>query len=826
MRKSSGRTMTVGRWTTVACGVRRVDADDYHMTVEALVAMASPQDRVRAFAEEEPWCRAAGGHMFVQGGRYESPMPGREGPIREAVSRARIGNIEGEASGCRVYGVASGPGGESKGGKARFVVPKVVRDEIDRVRQQREALADLRLEGRAGLESDVAQLVSEKLQKELKSLSEEGLGQGGHIEPMTASIMRDFQGRDSATADILGLLRSVEAGEGKDRKHSPKILYSEHKGILMVEDRRGGFNSKSRYFVPRALRPHLLHLYHRSKLFCHPGRDRMYETMSADYFWPNMSRDIGDFVSGCLACQRAKATQPLGEGKTMTVVPERPFGVMGMDVYGPFPVTSSECEEDRGYRYIISMVDYYSRWIKLIPVKEDPTAETVARVLVYQWIRSFSVPELVATDKDSVFRAQLTQEVGRLLGIRMHVFPAESQWRAGSLERVHRYLGSRLRIWRRDEVRTWHLFVPFIEMSHHFMVMPQYGMSPYEILYGQRPRLPFTQGEWSSGGYVGAAYGFVRAVHVRLRQIQERFNEIESKLVRDRLARINKARKSSPLCPGDVALVYTKGTKYKLTCLWSDRVRVEAKLGESTFEIRYPNGEREQVPAQRLRKFMAKPHRAEDAIGPFITDFPHFVEGEAAGRVDPKLMEQLPKAVVPKEGKEPGRVPEGKDGGSAKRGSFTVQYGDFVVYLDPLGNWGVGQFLDGTESRAEGLRLRRLGTLHYGSRSRTPREYVWRYHWTAQRGRDVLAKQGKGPAARPSAKNTGRLSPSTVEVSYDDILGPVHLNADGTIENDSWSALMNAVQSNRPSLQQLFVKLVQFEDGGHWKQGGVGATHS
>ena len=814
-------------WSMSHFGVNRVDADDYHMTVESLVSSTEDSDRRHAFAETEPWCRAAGGHQLVQGGRYDQPMRGQADLIRKAVCEARKQRIvdgphraaaEGPTEEVvpRAYGIASEEDRESKGGKRRFVVPEVVRKEIERVRQQREALADLSLQSRPGAGRGEAELVSEKLQEELKTLSNQGLREGGHIEPMSATVIRSFQSKDSATKDILDLLESVgEAAEQGREKFPPRVLYSNQGGILMVADRRERFNTRTRYFVPIALRPHLLHLYHRSKLFCHPGRDRMYETMSQDYFWPNMSRDIGDFVAGCLACQRAKVSQPLREGKTMTVVPEKPFGVIGMDVYGPFPFTSSERKEDQGYRYIISMVDYYSRWMKLIPVKEDPTAETVARVLVYQWIRDFSVPELLATDKDSVFRAQLTQEVGRLLGIRMHVFPAESQWRAGRVERVHRYLGNRLRIWRRDKVRTWHLFVPFIEMSHHFMVMPQYGMSPYEILYGQRPRLPFTQGEWSSGGYVGAAYGFVRAVHVRLRRIQERFNEIESRLVQDRLARMNKARKSSPLCPGDRALVYTKGTKDKLTCLWSDQVRIESRVGDSTFEVRYPNGERERVPAQRLRKFMATPHRAEDAVGPFVTDFPHFAEeGGAVGRPDPMQEELLPEAKVPARGQgQASGLADGRESPTAER-KFTLRYGDYAAYLDPLGNWGVGQFLDEGEYREGGVRLRRLGTLHYGSRSRTPREYVWRYHWTAQRGRDVLAKQGRMPTARPSAKNTGRLSPTVVDLKYEDILGPVHLNKDGTIENDSWTALMNSIQDNRPTLTRLFVKSIQFGELG------------
>ena len=797
-------------WSMGHCALHGADVGGFEQVTAMLTSTAQEGDKERAFAEGDPWCRAAGGQAFLEGGRYERVLRQRDNTIRLAVAEDRRRCITG-SQGCRVLGIQEetgkqehGPGGS----KNRFTVPEVVRQEIERVSKQREALVDLRLEPKTGIGPDMMRLVSDRLQADAAQLASGDLQESGGVELMPDTVIRDFQSRDPETQELLGLLRSDgRKGEGDEVRGRPRVLYSEEKGLLLVEDQRGRFNARKRFFVPMALRPHLLHLYHRAKMFCHPGRDRMYETMSQDYFWPNMSRDIGDFVSGCLACQRAKATQPMQEGKSMTVIPEKPFSVIGMDVYGPFPITSSEKEEERGFRYIISIVDYYSRWIKLIPVKEDPTAETVAKVLVYQWVSNFAVPELLATDKDSVFRAQLTQEVGRLLGIRMHVFPAESQWRAGRVERVHRYLGGRLRIWRRDKVRTWHLLIPFIEMSHHFMVMPQYGMSPYEVLYGQRPRLPFTQGEWSSSGYVGAAYGFVRAIHARLRRIQDRFNEIESKAVQERLERINRARKDSPLGPGDQALVFTRGTKDKLTCMWSDLVRIEAKLGSSTFEVRYPNGERERVSAQRLRKFPSAPHRDQDAVGPFLTDFPHFtVEGDAKGKARLESEKLLPEVTIPRPSpRHTEKVTYRKVGeASGGNGRLKLRYGDFVAYVDDSNTWGVGQLLSQEDCGESVCRLRRMGTLHYGSRSRGPREYVWRYHWTAQRGRHVLAKQGKSPGARPSAKNTGRLVPSFVDVEHEQVLGPVHLNGDGTIENDSWTALMNSVRETRPTLESLF----------------------
>ena len=122
------------------------------------------------------------------------------------------------------------------------------------------------------------------------------------------------------------------------------------KGILYVKDGRARNPGNRRLYVPVSLRVHMMHLYHRNKLFSHPGASRMYETMSNDYHWPGMQAEIRGYVGRCLACLRAKASPNATSGTSLAVVPEAPFAVIGIDVYGPFPITSPENDEDAGYR--------------------------------------------------------------------------------------------------------------------------------------------------------------------------------------------------------------------------------------------------------------------------------------------------------------------------------------------------------------------------------------------------------------------------------------------------------------------------------------------
>ena len=47
---------------------------------------------------------------------------------------------------------------------------------------------------------------------------------------------------------------------------------------------------------------------------------------------------------------------------------------VGIDLVGPLPVTQN------GYRYIVTLVDYFSKWPEAEPIK-DKRAETVAGFL-------------------------------------------------------------------------------------------------------------------------------------------------------------------------------------------------------------------------------------------------------------------------------------------------------------------------------------------------------------------------------------------------------------------------------------------------------------
>ena len=100
------------------------------------------------------------------------------------------------------------------------------------------------------------------------------------------------------------------------------------------------------------------------------------------FYWPGLSDDVARFCRICDICQKTES-----KGKTAKVpilkmpLLDTPFKRVAVDLIGPiFP--SSE----KGYRYILSMADYATRYPDAVLLKNIDT-ETVAEALLDMYSR-------------------------------------------------------------------------------------------------------------------------------------------------------------------------------------------------------------------------------------------------------------------------------------------------------------------------------------------------------------------------------------------------------------------------------------------------------
>jgi transposase InsO family protein len=114
-----------------------------------------------------------------------------------------------------------------------------------------------------------------------------------------------------------------------------------------------------------------------------------------------MTVDIKRVISSCKQCQRVKASGGHQQRDMQTESPEH-FGMFhrwGLDHIVDLPVSAN------GFRHALVCIDYYSKWIEVIPVK-DLTANTTVHAFLLNIIARFGAPAEIITDNGTAFKQE------------------------------------------------------------------------------------------------------------------------------------------------------------------------------------------------------------------------------------------------------------------------------------------------------------------------------------------------------------------------------------------------------------------------------------
>ncbi len=171
----------------------------------------------------------------------------------------------------------------------------------------------------------------------------------------------------------------------------------------------GGPEGKT--YVPTALRLSLLDSLHSSPGSGHPGSDRTLSLLQHRYWWPNIARDVSQFIRSCSVCATSKKKRHLPHGKLVPLpIPRRPWSHIGVDFITDLPRSDS-------YTCVLVVVDQFSKACKLIPLPRLPTAMQTAESLFSHVFRNFGIPEDIVSDRGPQFISRVWRAFFNLLGV-------------------------------------------------------------------------------------------------------------------------------------------------------------------------------------------------------------------------------------------------------------------------------------------------------------------------------------------------------------------------------------------------------------------------
>ena len=246
-----------------------------------------------------------------------------------------------------------------------------------------------------------------------------------------------------------------------------------------------GMNTKMGYVQrevpPTAARPQIIQQLHES--IGHLGRDRTFQVVARHYVWPGMHKDVSIAVKQCRACDRVKASFNMKHDRLKPLPLFGLFYRFSIDSAGPLPVSNN------GYQYVIVIVEHFSKWIELVPVKQLDS-KTTAQAFNDRVLARYGAPVEVVSDNgqeyQGAFRALLQQH-----GIDQVDIPPGHPQANGMAERIVNVMKTALRkVVPTLGVASWELHMPVIEFGYRVSKQASTGFSPYFLLFGRDHLVP------------------------------------------------------------------------------------------------------------------------------------------------------------------------------------------------------------------------------------------------------------------------------------------------------------------------------------------------
>ena len=275
----------------------------------------------------------------------------------------------------------------------------------------------------------------------------------------------EFDGTFSDSDSDAPVLRTMSATRAQ---RAASTLTDEEK-LLLAQEKRGKT-------VPDAnKRTALLTRAHAAGHF---GNKAMLYAIERDgYWWPSIRKDIQAVINKCNDCRRFNVVTH-GFHPAGSVSATLPGDHYQMDL-AHLPLSYD------GYKYCLVLVDVFTGFIMLKPLK-DHSAEEVARA-VWEIFSVIGVPKILQSDNGSEFANQVMNALTHMMGIE-HRFISEYHPQAdGKVERVVGAVKVTIMKLLRGATVFWPLHLPFVQYCYNDKVQALTGSTPFALMFGRRP---------------------------------------------------------------------------------------------------------------------------------------------------------------------------------------------------------------------------------------------------------------------------------------------------------------------------------------------------
>ena len=235
---------------------------------------------------------------------------------------------------------------------------------------------------------------------------------------------------------------------------------------------------KQELYTPPEVYDHITAV-HCSMVGHHGVRRTVAKLRAQGLTFSHMHGQVDKFIKNCAFCQKtsARAGPPIST-LPFTLAAYGTMNKLHIDSMGPLPI------DDEGYQHILVVIDAFTRWVMLYPLKTLTAVECASALIQHTGI--FGTPGEIVTDGGPQLNNDLVTAIIQLIGSQHKLTLAHSHQENAIVERVNKEVGRHLRshLFDANVGSAWRTYLPFVQRVCNTEIVDSTGVAPADILFG------------------------------------------------------------------------------------------------------------------------------------------------------------------------------------------------------------------------------------------------------------------------------------------------------------------------------------------------------
>jgi transposase InsO family protein len=210
----------------------------------------------------------------------------------------------------------------------------------------------------------------------------------------------------------------------------------------------------------------------------HQGREKTGELVQRRVYFPRWRKLIAEVCTSCALCAAYCRGKVPRQGAMQLMEIDQPMDRVAIDLTGPHPTSK------RSNRFILTMVDCFSRYLIAVPIR-NKFATTVAKAVNRYLFAKWGLCRELLTDQGTEFDNRMLKSLCKQYGVQKIRTSGYRPSANGRIERLHRSLNALLAKTINENHDDWDEVLDAVTAQYNGTTHQSTGFTPNKLMFGR-----------------------------------------------------------------------------------------------------------------------------------------------------------------------------------------------------------------------------------------------------------------------------------------------------------------------------------------------------